>query len=137
MNQNALYKGKSNTASGEGDGTTSTPGNQGKPNGSTLTNNYNGTGSGNGGNLNLGARSFINNPTVSNDRRSTGKIVVDIIVDKGGNVIYASAGAPGTTITDPGLLQKCEDVVRNSKVTPLDTAPDAQRGTVVFTFKLN
>src|SRR6185312_17519035 len=53
VNQNALYKGKSNGGTGEGDGTTNTPGNQGKPTGSTLANNYNGTGSGNGGNLRM------------------------------------------------------------------------------------
>lgn len=137
VNQNALYKGKTNNATGEGDGTTNTPGNQGKPTGSTLTNNYNGTGSGNGGNLNLAQRSFVSRPAVSDDRRHTGKIVVDIRVDKNGNVVYARAGARGTTITDSNLLQKCEDAVKSSKLNPLDSAPDPQIGTVVFVFKVD
>src|ERR1700753_1215240 len=81
LNQNALYKGKSNGATGEGDGTTNTPGNQGKPNGSTLANNYNGTGSGNGG-LRMAQRSFVDKPTVTDANRRSGKIVVDIRVDK-------------------------------------------------------
>jgi hypothetical protein len=137
VNQNALYKGKTNNGTGEGDGTTNTPGNQGKPNGSTLTNNYNGTGSGNGGNLNMEQRNFVNKPAVKDDGRHTGKIYVDIRVDKNGNVIYARAGARGTTITDSNLLQRCEDAVKNSKLNPLDSAPDPQIGTVVFVFKVD
>lgn len=136
VNANALYKGKTNNATGEGDGTTTTPGNQGKPNGSTLTNNYNGTGSGNGGNLHLEQRNFISRPSISDDRRHTGRIVVDIRVDKSGNVVYASAGAPGTTISDSNLLQRCEDAVKSAKLNALDTAPDPQIGTVVFVFRL-
>jgi len=138
VNQNALYKGKTNNGTGEGDGTGTKPGNQGKPTGTTLTNNYNGTGSGNGGNLSgMAQRNFINKPSVNDNGRHTGKIVVDIRVDKNGNVVYAVAGARGTTISDAGLLQKCEEAVRNSKLNPLETAPDTQIGTVVFIFKVN
>jgi outer membrane biosynthesis protein TonB len=136
VNQNALYKGKVNNGTGAGDGTTNTPGNQGKPTGSTLTNNYNGTGSGNGGNLNLSQRSFITRPSVSDEHRSAGKVVIDIHVDKNGNVIYAQAGR-GTTITDYDLIQKCEEAVKNSKINALDSAPDTQQGQVVFVFKIN
>ncbi len=138
VNQNALYKGPTNNGTGQGDGTTGTPGNQGKPEGSTLTNNYDGTGSGNGGNLSgLGQRSFTSRPTVSNDGRNTGRIVVEIHVDKGGNIIYARAGARGTTISDSRLLQKCEDAVMRSRVSALESAPETQVGQVVFVFKVN
>jgi outer membrane biosynthesis protein TonB len=136
VNQNALYKGKSNGGMGEGDGTTNTPGNQGKPDGSTLANNYNGTGSGNGG-LRMAQRSFVNKPSVTDANRRSGKIFVDIRVDKNGNVVYARAGAAGTTITDFDLLQKCEDAVKNSKLNAPENAPDTQSGTVVFVFKVN
>jgi hypothetical protein len=88
------------------------PGNQGKPTGTTLTNNYNGTGSGNGGNLNLTQRSFVTRPSVDGGNRYTGKVVVDIRVDKEGNVIQATAGARGTTITDATLLQKCDQQLK-------------------------
>jgi outer membrane biosynthesis protein TonB len=136
VNQNALYKGKPNGGTGSGDGNTNTPGNQGNPNGSTLTNNYNGTGSGNGG-LQMAQRSFVNKPSVTDDNHRTGKVVVDIRVDKNGNVVYASAGAAGTTISDSRLLQKCEDAVRNSKLNSSENAPDNQVGKVVFVFKVN
>jgi hypothetical protein len=137
VNQNALYKGKTNNGVGEGDGTTGTPGNQGKPTGSTLTNNYDGTGSGNGGSLIMGQRNFTSKPAINDNGRHTGKVVVDIRVDKSGNVIYARAGAKGTTITDYNLLQKCEDAVKNSRLNSSDTAPDTQIGVVVFVFKVN
>ena len=135
VNQNALYKGKTNNGTGEGDGTGNIPGNQGKPTGSTLTNNYNGTGSGNGGNLNLSQRSFITRPSVTDDNRRAGRVVIDIHVDKAGNVIYAKAGR-GTTIADYSLIQKCENAVKNAKINPLESAPDTQEGTVVFVFKV-
>jgi hypothetical protein len=137
VNQNALYKGKTNNGTGEGDGNGSTPGNQGKTTGTTLTNNYNGTGSGNGGNLNLTQRSFVSYPKIVDDKRHSGKVVVDIRVDKNGYVVYANAGARGTTITDAALLQKCEEALMNSKFNSSDTAPDSQPGTMTFVFKVN
>jgi outer membrane biosynthesis protein TonB len=136
VNQNALYKGKSNGGTGEGDGTTNTPGNQGKPTGSTLTNNYNGTGSGNGGNLRMDQRNFVSRPAVTNDHRTEGTVVIDIIVDPQGHVTYAQAGR-GTKMADGDLIQKCVDAVKNSKINALSTAPDQQKGQVVFVFKIN
>ncbi len=137
INQNALYKGKTNNGTGEGDGTGNTPGNQGKTTGTTLTNNYNGTGSGNGGNLTgMPQRNFLSKPSVSDDSRRTGKVVVDIRVDKDGNVIYARGGARGTTITDQDLIDKCEEAVKRARLNSLDSAPDTQQGTVVFVFKV-
>ena len=135
LNQNALYKGKSNGATGEGDGTTGTPGNQGNPNGSTLTNNYNGTGSGNGG-LQMAARSFVNKPSVSNSHRTEGTVVIDIVVDSQGNVTSAQAGR-GTKMADGELIQKCVDAVKNSKLNAPENAPPTQGGKVVFVFKVN
>ena len=137
VNQNALFKGMTNNGSGQGDGITNTPGNQGKPEGSTLTNNYDGTGSGNGGNLSgLGQRKFINKPSVNYTGRLAGKIVVDITVDKNGNITSATAGARGTTLSDGPLFKKCEDAVMRSRVTSVESGLD-QQGQVVFVFKLN
>lgn len=136
VNQNALYKGATNNGTGQGDGTGNTPGNQGKPEGSTLTNNYDGTGSGNGGNLNLGQRRFTSKPVVTNDGRQEGRVVIDIHVDKYGNIIYAKAGR-GTKMSDLKLIQRCEDAVMRSRVNSLDSAPETQEGQVVFVFKMN
>lgn len=133
LNQNALYKGKSNGGTGAGDGTTNTPGNQGSPNGSNLSNNYNGTGSGNGG-LQMSQRNFVSPPSVTDDNSHTGKVVVEIRVDKSGNVTYAQVGR-GTTISDNNLLRKCEAAARNSRLNASENAQDSQPGTIVFIFK--
>lgn len=135
INQNALYKGKSNGGTGAGDGTTNTPGNQGNPNGSTLTNNYNGNGSGNGGNVGLGNRSFISRPKVADDHRVAGRIYIECLVDKNGNISQVNIGR-GTTITDDALIERCINAVRNSKVTRDDNAPDQQRVRIPFVFIL-
>jgi membrane protein involved in colicin uptake len=138
INQNALFHGMhSNNGTGEGDGTGNTPGNQGNKNGSTLTNNYDGTGSGNGGNLAMSDRHFINAINVTNPSRRVGRVVVDIQVDKNGNIISAVAGGRGTTITDPDLLRRCEQAVLNSHVNAKDTAPDNQVGKVYFQFNVD
>ncbi|MEO7214044.1 energy transducer TonB [Mucilaginibacter sp.] len=136
VNQNALYKGKTNNGTGEGDGTGSTPGNQGKTTGTTLTNNYNGTGSGNGGNLNLTQRAFVSYPKVV-VKGFSGKVVVDIRVDKNGYVTYANAGAKGTTIVDADLLRKCEEALLNARFNSSETAADSQPGQMTFVFKQN
>jgi hypothetical protein len=135
VNQNALYKGKASTGTGAGDGTTNTPGNQGKPNGSTLTNNYNGTGSGSGG-IGLGDRSFVSMPTVSSGSKEEGVIVIDFYVDKSGNVLQASVGK-GTKTFDNDLINRCIEAVKRSKVTSSDDAPESQKGKVTFYFKVN
>ncbi|MDB5129492.1 MAG: hypothetical protein JWQ85_3724, partial [Mucilaginibacter sp.] len=51
--------------------------------------------------------------------------------------IQATAGARGTTITDAALLQKCEDAVKRSRFTTSETAPETQKGTLTFVFKVN
>jgi hypothetical protein len=136
VNQNALYKGsKPSNGSGGGDGNTNTPGNQGNPNGSNLTNNYNGTGTGNGG-IGLGNRSFASKPTVTDEHRMSGKIVIDFLVNKSGIVTQAGVGR-GTTIVDDALINKCINAVRNSHISASDNAPEVQQGRYTFIFKLN
>ncbi|TAF45948.1 MAG: energy transducer TonB [Sphingobacteriales bacterium] len=138
INQNALYKGKKNNGTGEGDGNGKVAGNQGKPEGDPLSNNYNGTGSGNGGvALTLEGRRFVTSPIIKDDGQKTGKIAVNITVDKNGTVISAEAPGRGSTLTDPQLCDKCEKAVLGAKFNTLETAPNEQRGVVVFNFKLN
>lgn len=135
VNQNALYKGATNPGTGTGDGNGSTPGNQGKTTGTTLTDNYDGTGSGNGGNA-LSARNFVRPPSKPDvGNRYNGKVVVEFRIDKSGNVIYARAGARGTTIVDYDLLEKCEQAVLNARVSPSAGASDVQTYTQTFVFK--
>jgi hypothetical protein len=137
VNQNALYKGKKSTGTGTGDGTTTTPGNQGSPDGDPLSPNYGAGGSGFGNvNLSLVRRQFVNFPRIEDDGQSSGKIAVEIRVDRNGEVIYARAGAKGTTLSDLKLWQKCERAVLGARLNQLESAPEVQQGVVVFNFKV-
>ena len=137
VNQNALYKGKKNDAVGKGDGSGSTPGNQGEPDGDPLSPNYGKGGSGFGNvNLSLANRRFVSIPQIEDKGQSSGKVAVEIRVDKTGTVVYARAGAKGTTLSDLGLWEKCERAVLGARLNQLESAPDVQIGVVVFNFKV-
>ena len=137
INQNALYKGNKNSGTGTGDGNGAVAGNQGKPEGDPLSDNYNGTGSGNGGvALSLASRRFVNLPSIKDDGQKSGKIVVEIRVDKNGVVTSAKAGARGTTLTDANLWDKCETAALGSRFNTLESAPEVQIGTIVFNFRV-
>jgi len=137
INQNALYKGKKSTGQGMGDGTGKVPGNQGDKDGDPLASNYGQGGSGNGNvQLSLASRRFVNIPRIQDDGQSAGKIAVQIRVDKNGTVVFARAGAKGTTLSDLSLWRKCEQAVLGASLNKLESAPDVQIGTVVFNFKV-
>lgn len=137
VNQNALYKGNKNAGSGKGDGEGAAPGNQGKPEGDPLANNYDGTGSGNGGvALDIKSRRFVTSPKINDTGQKTGKIVIEIRVDKDGNVMSAKGPARGSTLTDPTLVDKCEAAALGSRFNTLDSAPETQIGYITFNFKV-
>lgn len=135
VNPNALYTGKKNNASGVGDGTGSTPGNQGSLQGNNMADNYGEGGSGNGL-VGLPNRSFAVMPQIEDRGQLAGRIAVEITVDRNGNVTRARAGAKGTTLSDATLWEKCEAAVRNARLNPSDGGPDLQSGIVVFNFKV-
>ena len=62
------------------------------------------------------------------------KVVVDVTVDKKGNVVKAIAGARGSTSTDQNLWKKAEQASLKTKFTPKPDAPEYQRGTITFVF---
>lgn len=138
VNPNALFKGRKNNGTGAGDGTGNQPGNQGRPDGSLESNNYTGTGAG-GGNgvaLNLSGRKFLTLPKIQDDGQTSGKITVDITVDKTGTIITAKAGGRGTTISNAALWNKCERAVLGCKLNAITNGPEIQAGSIIFTFIL-
>jgi hypothetical protein len=138
VEQRALFKGKKNNDTGTGDGTGNKPGNQGKPDGSTQSNNYTGDGGSGGGGvaLNLSGRKFITKPRIQDDGQTQGKIAVDITVDKTGTIITAKAGGRGTTISNAALWEKCEKAALGCKLNEIASGPEIQAGSIVFTFIL-
>ena len=135
INQNALYKGKKNTGTGGGDGTGSTPGNQGSINGDPLSTNYGEGGSG-FGDTPIALRRFTNLVTPQDDGQKTGKIAVRLSINKDGIVINAVPGVKGTTLNDRDLWQKCKEAVMGARLNQSDNAPDVQVGVVIFNFKV-
>jgi TonB family protein len=135
VNQNALYKGATATkGTGAGDGTTTTPGNQGSKNGSTLSNNYGQGGS--GGGLNMPNWSFVDPPDVKNTNRVPGTVVVDFTIDQNGNVIAASSNRAKTK-AELSLVQNCIDAIRAAKFKSSSTASGNQKGQMTFIFKVD
>lgn len=135
VNENALYKGKKNNGTGAGDGTGSTPGNQGDPDGSNLAPNYGEGGTG-FGNARLANRTTVIKPKVEDTGQATGTIVIDIRVGKNGQITDARVGR-GTTIADYQLQQKCIRAVKEARFNSSETAPDIQQGSFVFSFKVD
>lgn len=86
--------------------------------------------------LSLANRRFVNIPQIDDQGQSSGKIAVEIRVDKTGTVVYARSGARGTTLSDLKLWRKCESAVLGAKLNQLESAPDVQIGVVVFNFKV-
>lgn len=135
VNPNALYTGKKNKGAGIGDGTGTKPGNQGSELGNNMAANYGEGGSGNGL-VGLPNRTFAVRPQIEDKGQLSGRVAVEITVDKNGVVTRARAGAKGTTLSDATLWEKCEAAVRNARLNATDGGPDLQSGIVVFNFKV-
>ena len=121
----------------EGDGTTDQAGDQGAVNGDPNSKSYVGGGNGNGTQWSLGDRGMISTPKIEDKSQKEGKVVVDIIVDKVGNVLRASPGARGSTTTDPTLYKKAKEAALKTKFSTDPNAPEEQKGTMTFIFILN
>jgi len=64
-----------------------------------------------------------------------GTVVVDVTIDKYGNVIKAEPGAPGSSTTnDSYLFTKAQKFAQEIKFDNVPTAPLETKGTVTFTF---
>jgi sporulation protein YlmC with PRC-barrel domain len=89
----------------------------------------------NNANSNLPKRYFVSNPHIDNINRLNGKVVVDITVNKLGDVIDANANLKSTTIADSVFLRMCEGVLKKSKLNAV-SRPDVQKAQYTFTFKV-
>lgn len=124
INQNALFaKGKVKTGNG---------GQQGISNGEGSG--AGGNGEGKGVSFNLGGRGAKELVPPSSSTASPGKIVVEIFVDKEGNVVRAKAGVKGSTISNRNLEIKCEQAARKCKFARDPNAPEEQKGTITYRF---
>lgn len=148
VNANALYKKKPG-----GEGETGKPGDQGIEDGSLYSKTHgnqngsgdhgDGTGShgnggpgGNGYDFSLAGRSMRVAPKISDQSQDQGKVVVDITVDKNGNVVTVNAPGRGSTTTSSNLVRKAKDAAMKTKFSPSPQGVEEQRGTITFVFIL-
>lgn len=137
VNKRALYSGSQSNTDGDGSnqGITGQAGDQGKPTGVPGSDNYEGSGKGNEGvGFDLSGRGAKHLPKPAYNSEEVGKVVVEIHVDQNGKVVYARAGAKGTTISDLSLRRLAEDAARKSVFTPDPKAPEKQKGTITYNF---
>ena len=149
-----------------GDGDDKTAGNKGKANGSSSSNGYygtggsgggtgggngtgngigtgsgygagNGGGSGNGTGYSLGNRKAISKPAPKYTCNETGKVVVEVSVDRNGRTISAIAGIKGSTNTAKCLLDQARIAAMNTRWDASSDAPEKQVGKIVYNFNLN
>jgi outer membrane biosynthesis protein TonB len=121
--------------SGSGKGNTGTPGNQGTPTGDPNAANLEGvsTGSGmvGGG---LGSRGVRYEPTITDNSQKTGRVVLNVCVNKAGQVISADYTQRGSTTTDTDLRTLAERSAREFVFT--ESAIEKQCGTITIDFKV-
>ncbi len=132
----ALYRASGNqTISGQSQGTSGQPGDQGNPNGTpSSSNNVGAGGAGDGISFSLQGRSALLLPKPGYDSREQGRVVVSIYVSREGLVTNAIGGARGTTITDPVLIRSAVDAARRARFSPNPDAPEEQIGTITYNF---
>jgi len=139
LNPRALYTGRKTSgepSTSEGEGLYK--GNQGVPEGSPdATTHGQGSGTGTGGiQFSLSGRSYLSLPTPEYKYQVEGTVVVEILVDREGNVISATPGVKGSTTLNENLLQAARNAAMKAKFNRKPDAPATQKGTITYHFLL-
>jgi outer membrane biosynthesis protein TonB len=136
VNQRALFKGsQSSNEEGGASGIAGGGGSQGQPDGLRQVQRYDGQGGqGDGPSYSLGGRGskYLEQPSANFQEQ--GDVVVDIWVDRKGNVKRALVSVRGTTILDANLRNTAIKAAYNSTFSEDPKAPDLQKGTITYTF---
>ncbi|MCB8964522.1 MAG: TonB family protein [Bacteroidales bacterium] len=140
-NKKALFPGQKADGGTTGEGETGKAGNQGGEEGSVDSPNRVGSTGGGGDaergiSVNLNGRTVLKLPQPEYPRQKSGKVVVEVTVDKQGNVTKAKAGVKGSTTLDSQLLKAAEKAALNAKFNIKADAPASQIGTITYIFRL-
>jgi TonB family protein len=139
VNERALYKGRNTeTTSTGGEGVTEGDGNQGSITGSPDSDNYSqGLSQGSGGiTFSLEGRNPLYLPKPRYEYQVEGKVVVEIRVDRSGNVTYARGGVKGSTTNDENLIKAAQEAALKAKFDNKSDAAFTQTGTITYHFIL-
>lgn len=138
VNKRALFKGSNDPQAGGSEGITGQPGDQGKPNGLAGIKKYDGNGGkGNGTGYDLGGRGAKSLHRPNDDFSEEGIVVVDIWVNRQGNVTRAEVATKGTTLINSDMRQKAKQAALRSVFAADPDAPEEQHGTITYTFVIN
>ena len=138
VNQRALFKGSDTPQSGGSEGITGQPGDQGKPDGMKGVRQYDGNGGkGNGTGYDLGGRGAKSLHRPSDDFTEEGVVVVDIWVNRAGQVVRAEVATKGTTVINQSMREKAKQAALRSAFASDPNAPEEQHGTITYTFVIN
>jgi colicin import membrane protein len=138
VNQRALYAGKTNTpTTTQSEGVTTGSGNQGNPIGSPDSGSRVGSDSqgDKGISFSLSGRTPVALPKPEYNIQREGIVVVEVTVDKNGNVTNAVPGVRGSTTINDYLLTSARNAAMRAKFDIID-APAFQKGTITYHFKL-
>lgn len=126
------------TSSNSSQGKTFPSGNQGATNGSPNSDNYNGSGLGNKGvSYSLNGRNSLSIPKPQYNLQESGKVVVEITVDKNGRVVSARPGMPGSTTSNAQLFDAAKKAALKAKFNSDTNAAAYQQGTITYHFQLD
>jgi TonB family protein len=139
VNEQALFPGKdrnNNNSSSEGE--TTGGNNQGSTTGSVDSQNHVGGNSmgTSGTSFSLAGRNPESLPKPEYNYQIEGKVVVEITVDKYGNVTNAVPGVKGSTTLDANLLSAAKKAALKAIFDKKPDAPAYQKGTITYFFKL-
>jgi TonB family protein len=138
VNSRAIYKGSNNPQAGGSEGITGQPGEQGKANGLAGVRKYDGNGGkGNGTGYDLGGRGAKSLHRPNDDFSEEGNVVVDIWVNRAGQVVRAEVAQKGTTIINSEMRQKAKQAALRSTFQSDPDALEEQHGTITYTFVIN
>lgn len=94
------------------------------------------TGAGDGISFSLGGRSALKLPTPEYPPKKSGTVVVEVTVDRNGNVTNVRGGVRGSTTNDTELINAAERVAHRAKFDVSQKAPAYQTGTITYVFRL-
>ncbi len=134
----ALYTGKNISSQSSGsEGDNQPGGNQGSTYGDVdAQSRIGGPVGGSGPGFSLAGRDGVYVPFPSLDYERQGVVVVEILVDRSGNVVSAREGVKGSTTMDVTLLRLAREAALKSRFTSKADAPVHQKGTITYHFTL-
>ena len=94
-------------------------------------------GKGNGTGYDLGGRGAKSLHRPNDDFPEEGIVVVDIWVNRSGQVTRAEVATKGTTVINQSMREKAKQAALRSAFASDPNAPEEQHGTITYTFVIN